>query len=397
MRWKVLAVGALLLVSGCLSVGSEGSDTSQAEASSESGESLNVSTNGSSTNETQNATYLKDSDYNETHVHDYWPGISNEKVLMNHDVNVNPFSSAFRTTFASAFDEPRTSVGWAYFSLPNGSFVPVGTGNLTVEVDATGALENGQIRLHYTPANTADWTEMEARDAEGEWAIDVSPEMTDPPHSKSTRWAFQLEATGNGGFMEGDVNVTITAEKTRELKQWPSHPDFWNSGEKTQLHLANVNETFDKQEVAFVDQATGDDDKNITLPEGTIVPPETETLLLDFWYEREAGATDDANSEVDLRVKFGSSSSYYSWVEDHIVEEKPGYKAYAIPVDGSNWDSPYASESNWKFRVNVPLTVSTEDTSLRFGLAEVGQGNVTIDATAFRETPQWIEQASEDR
>lgn len=387
MRWKVLLVAAMLVTSGCITGDDESTDGE------DEGQSLDVSTNSNGTagNSSDNATYLKNSDYNQTHVHDYWPGISDEKVLMSQ--NVDTYLS-----FWLEPEDPDASVGATWFSLPNGSFVPVGTGNLTVEIDATGSLENGEISMGYNPANTARWTQMEAKGAQASWEIPVDPEQTDPPHAKSTDWEFRLEAEGNGAVLDGEVNVTILAHKTRDLDEWPEHPDFWDRGNRTQLHLANLNDTFDEQEAEVYIGPVRPEEKNLTLPEGTIVPPETEVLLLDFWYARSDAPKNAANADVELRVKHGSSSTWYSYAEHRIVQEKDGYKQYAIPVDGSSWDSPYVEESDWKFQVYAPFGANTQGTEARdvtvdLGFAEVGEGNVTLDATAFREPPEWLDQA----
>lgn len=397
MRATALLVGVMLILSGCITGGSETDEDPVQETQSLSNGS--VDTNGTPENASDNATYLKNDDYNQTHVHDYWPGNSTQKVLMDETVETDTFFSVFYTAFSPLFQDPKTGVGVTWFSLPNGSFVPVGTGELVVEVDATGALENGQMALRYNPADSSEYTKMDPQGAQATWTIPVEPTMTDPPHSKSTRWAFVLEADGTGAVLDGEINVKITAEKTRELEAWPEHPDFWDKGHKTRLHLFNKNGTYDELGSFIVDAARGQQSEEpVTFPEGTIVPPETKVLLVKFWYGRDTHAKNAANGDVTLRVKEGSSSNWYGSTYDDEVRDEQNFKMFAIPVDGSNWDSPYAEQSSWAFQVWAPTgaRVPQEDASLTMGLGESGSGNFTLDATAYRVVPPWLQSMMQD-
>lgn len=392
MRWTAVLLALMLIFSGCLSGGSgaPGDDKAQTQALNTSSPSNRTATNGSD----GNATYLKDSDYNQTHVHDYWPGNSTEKVLMDDTVQTETMISVFYTAFSPFFRDPKTGVGTVWFSLPNGTFVPQGTGKLTIQVDSTSALKRGQQALYYQPANSAEYTQMQPKGAQAEWTIDVKPEMADLPHAKSTRWDFRLEAQGAGSVLDGEINVKIVAHKTREVEAWPEHPDFWNKGKLANQHLATMNGTFDRLNTFATEWATGGQQSSVTFPEGTIVPPETKVLLVKFWYALDNHPKNNANADVTLLVKEGSSSSYFEWQDDNIVRQEQGFKMFAIPVDGASWDSPYAEKSNWAFRVYSPLGVrnpSSGDTMFYFGIGESGSGNVTIDATAYRVIPPWLQ------
>ncbi len=383
----------MLLLAGCLG----GSDDDAGDpASNASGESIEAqtSTNSSTTNATGNATYLQNSDYSKAHIHDYW-GEASEKVIMDEVIEVNPFLSVFYTTFAPFIDgEPRASVGTAFFSLPNGSFVPEGAGELRVQVDATGSLRNGQMSLGYQAANSATFAQTDPQDAQAEWILELTPDMADLPHAKSTRWAFRLDASGAGAVLEGEVSVKMTAVKTYEIEAWPEHPDFWENGTRNKLHLANINATFEKLEHEFTFFLQEEETDAIPLPEGTIVPPETSLLLVDFWYALDGDVKNNANGDAELRAKEGSASSFYRGLWWNEVENEPNHIRYAIPVDGSNWDSPYAEESAWAFLVYAPFGVrdpTTDEAFMRMGIMEVGSGNVTVDVTAYRTVPDWLE------
>jgi len=385
MRWGIALLAVLALAAGCLG-GSE-DEAEPAEIQADANASDDRSANAS-----DNATYLEDEDYNQTHVHDYWPNNATEKVLMDEIVETDTMRSVFYTTFSPFFDEPHTSVGYTYFSLPNGSFVPEGTGTLTVEVDATSALERGQMSLAYRHASAAEFTEMDPQGEQATWEIDVQPEMVDLPHAKSTEWAFRLEAEGTGAILDGEMNVRVTAEKTRDLDAWPEHPDPWNQGERSKLHLFNVNETFDRTRTFA--QEPVQEEKTIHFPEGTLVPSETDVLLVKFWWGFDDNPRKQVAKDVDLRVKEGDSSSWYSYQDHRVIDQDDNHKMYALPVDGSSWDSPYADQSTWSMQLAVqtgPPDPADVASGFESEFVEAGSGNVTIDATAYRDVPPWLE------
>ncbi len=386
MQWKALLIVGLMLTAGCLG-GSDDDDSSQAQT-------IDAKTSDGSaveTNETGNATYLQNSDYSKAHIHDYW-GEASERVIMDEVLEV-------WTCLGAGWDEGEAASGCVFFSLPNGSFVPEGTGQLIVEVDATGSLRNGQMELEYKAANTAEYVETDPQGAQAEWLIELTPQMADLPHSKSTRWAFNLEGSGHGAVLEGEVNVKITAVKVFEIAEWPEHPDFWNNGTRNQIGLGNLNATFDQLGLGF-SMRMGDlydseaDREPVTFPEGTIVPPETSVLLIKFWYDRSNHAKNNLNGDIDLYVKEGSTSTWYRSLEwGNQLETEEADKLYYVEVDGSNWDSPYAEQSQWSFQIRAPsgLNDGTVCEGCAIGLADIGAGNATIDVTAYRDVPGWLD------
>ncbi len=393
MRGTALILALALLTAGCVGGSDDGSggETQQASTPDQGGQAPI----GNQSNGTENATYLKNEDYNQTHVHDYWPGNTTERNLMDEVLETNTFGSAFSTVFAPFWaGEARTSVGTLWFTLPNGSFVPEGTGELVVEVDATSALDRGEINLAYTSPDTDQWTEMDPQGAQATWTIPLEPEMADMPHASSTQWYWRLEAQGNGAVMDGEVNVKVIAHKLYDLEAWPEHPDLWDGGRLTQLNLFTAEDTFERTaEVTWLQ--TGEEEPNaIRPPEGTIVPPETKVLLVKLWYGLDENPKNTANADVTLDVKEGSSAGWYRSMWSDRIEERDGFKMFAIETGSGNWDSPYADQSGWAWRLEAPSGLrepTSGDSMIYMGGTEVGSGNYTMDVTAYRELPGWLQ------
>lgn len=393
MRGTALILALALLTAGCVGGSDDGPDDEATATSAPGGSGQAATGNGS--NATENATYLKNEDYNQTHVHDYWPGNTTTKVLMDEVLETNTFANVFYTGFSPLWTgEPRTSVGTVWFTLPNGSFVPEGTGELTVEVDATSALDRGEITLFHTSPNTDQWTEMDPQGAQAEWTIPLEPEMADLPHASSTQWYWRIEAQGNAAIMDGELNVKVIAHKLYDLDAWPEHDDPWEQGARTQLPLFTAEDTFDRTgEVTWIQ--TGEENPDaIRPPEGTIVPPETKIVLVKLWYALDGGAKNNANADVTLSVKEGSSAGWYRGMWDDQVEERDGFKMFAIEASSGNWDSPYADQSGWAWTLEAPSGLrepTSGDTFLYMGGTDVGSGNYTMDVTAYRELPGWLQ------
>jgi len=389
MRIAAVLSVALLLGAGCLGGSDDASDDRPSRMTTVEERKAEVLANAS-----DNATYLENDDYFEFHIHDYWGG-AEERILMDEIVSTGSDRSAFRALFISVFrGDPQTSLGYAEFSLPNGSFVPEGTGELFVEVDATAALRNGQVILGYRAANADQMVEMEAQPAVASWTIPLEPSMADMPHASSTRWAWSLRADGNGAILDGEVSVRITAKRVFDIDAWPEHPDFWQGGNLTRLDLHQQDGSFqyaDPEVFRWTGQFTPE---TITLPVGTLVPPETSVILVFFHYELDGDVKNNLNAWTELFVKEGSSSNGFRPLWWDSVERSEGERVYAILADETNWDSPYASESDWAFQVisymGLRSDVMCED-GCPMGFAYVGSGTYHVEIQAFREVPPWLE------
>ncbi|MDX1611559.1 MAG: hypothetical protein R3185_04260 [Candidatus Thermoplasmatota archaeon] len=395
MRSLALLLALAMVTAGCIG-GSDDADEAAEPTNVEDGDQGNRSAQATTANNSSaNATYLKNEDYSEAHIHDYWNG-AEERVLMDEVLATNTFQSTFVTLFWPFIGEgTRTSVGTVWFTLPNNTFVPEGTGELVVEVDATSALESGQLVLAHKAANTNEYVELDAQGAQASWTIPLEPEMADLPHAKSTRWGWRLDAQGNGAILDGEFSVTITAKKLYDLTAWPAHEDPWQGGAIDRLSLANLDGTFDVTDPTPWFNPLADEAPDVTLPPGTIVPPETRLLLVKFWYAMDGNAKNNANADVTLRVKEGSTSGFYRGMWSEEIQDEPGFKMFAIPASSENWDSPYADESGWAFQITAPTGLrdpQTGESWLYMGVAEAGSGNYTLEVTAFKNVPGWLQE-----
>ena len=397
MRLAVLLLVGSLLAAGCLGAQDEAPDRTPSELTTVEERKAEVLANAS-----DNATYLENDDYFEEHIHDYWGG-AEERILMDEIVTASSDESARRAFFFSLLrGDPQTSVGYAAFTLPNGSFVPEGTGELRVDVDATAALRNGQLAFGYQAAN-ADRTEtMEPQAATASWTIVLEPEMADMPHSSSTRWAFALWADGAGGMLDGDISVRVTAKRLFDIQAWPEHPDFWQGGNLTRVDLHAQEGSFAYADPTLLYVTGQFTPERVLFPPGTIVPPETRVLLVTFDFQLDSDVKNNLYGDLSLVVKEGSSARWVRSMRFDAIEYEEFHRVYALITDETNWDSPYASESGWWFDIHafagVRAPVACEQGCVLrtfFGgpPLEVGSGTYQIDIKAFREVPPWLEEA----
>ncbi len=387
MRAPVAAMVLLLLLAGCLGSSTDGPDLSPQTATEETDGPEDARPEDQASG---NASYLQNSDYRQAHIHNYWQG-ADRKVLMDEVLSTDTEGNLATTVFSPLTEgQARTSVGTLPFTLPNGSIVPEGAGQLIVQVDATSSLDNGQLLLEHKAADRATYQETDPQGAQAEWVLELSPEMADLPHAKSTRWGFRLEASGPGAVLDGDVAITITAVKVFDLTAWPSHADFWSNGEIDELDLGTVSGSYDylsQHLVPTPDQPFVE----IVPPDGNLVPPETTALVVNLTYDRdETDPKNMVNGPVILIVKDGATSRGYKVMHGNAIADRPGFISYALPVTGATQDSPYANQSGWRFELHAPMGYHDEDRTIDIGGGDFGKGTFEANMVAYRVLPAWL-------
>lgn len=389
MRGRLLLVLLLLSapLAGCLGGESEPRPT----ASDPAGSAGNATDAGVAAN----ATYLRNLDYSREHIHDYWQG-ADARLLMDETLTTNTMQGVFYTAFRPLIDgRTSTSAGMVPFTLPNGTFVPEGTGELLVEVDATAALRGGEVVLSHQAANAYEYTALEAQGAQAGWTIELTAEMADVPHAKSTRWSFLLEADGAGGLLDGEVAVKVTAKRLFEIDAWPEHPDFWDAGAVTKLDLGNTTGAYDYAgQHVFYDPT---ESPFVIVEPAGLVPPETSALLVTLTFERdEADPKNRLNGPVLLVVKDGASSRGFAVMHGNKIVDEPGRLVYAVPVHSDSWDSPYAGSSGWAFEVHAPFGYHDDEQVIDVGGLDIGKGTFDVGIVAYRVVPPWLDEVLKD-
>ena len=284
------------------------------------------------------------------HLHDYWQGKERVTVL-DQDYTVDPPSAAFWGAFMFYYTH-EASLGGTFVELPEGQLVFEGTGQLDITVTWTDPGVTG-MRFAYRHAGSGEitgWTEAPQGQAV---SIPVTPEMTDMPHAKHSRWFFVFAASGTPPAAVGKFHIRMDVVKMRDISLFPAHPDFWNGGTTLQLLQASgvAKSRQGPQAVAqerLEPMRTPDD----VVPGGKPVPMETTVLFANVTIK---SITPDL--KVDHLNLFYRSADMISFdfddAEDPVASEDGKTWSWAIPVEMSMTDNPYAETSDWAFRVTA--------------------------------------------
>lgn len=281
------------------------------------------------------------------HLHDYWTG--RERVtLMDQEVTVDA-QQAIPFTFFNAF-MGTPGIGGTFVELPEGSIVFEGTGQLEFTVTWTDATVTG-MALRYSSAASNDFSEPEPLASGTPLVIDVTPEMTDMPHEKTSRWGFLLTPGAAGQSMVGTFHVTVDIIRMRDIGLFPGHPELFGEantlvlysgpGESSQSNFATQTATF----------LTGGSFAEDGVASAKVVPMETLTMTANLTITDMSTSTGEV-TEVWFMYRPADSWRYFraNLLEGDVAS---GVFRFAWPVEMEQTDSPYADTSQWRFDVRV--------------------------------------------
>lgn len=280
------------------------------------------------------------------HIHDYWSG-RDRVTLFDEDVTVEPFE-ALPFTFFNLFQQ-RPALGGTFFELPEGAIVYEGTGQLEFTATWSEATVTG-MELQYQSAASGDFSEPTPLANDEAFVVDVTPQMTDMPHATTSRWVFLLRPAA-GQSMVGAFHVKIDVLRMRDITLFPGHPQLF-AGANTMTLFEGVGESsqsnFATQIAGF---ATGGGFEDDGIVAEKVVPMEAMTMTANLTITDVSTSTGEA-TEVWVYFKPADSRRYY---RGNLVagDFASGTLQFAWPVEMHMTDSPYATESQWRFDVRV--------------------------------------------
>lgn len=290
------------------------------------------------------------------HLHDYWQG--RERVtLFEGEVTPDAGGEGLDSTLIAAGFGREARVGGVSFRLPDGAIVYEGAG--TMEITATPAdPTTTSIALAYKPADRAEHSEPVTLEPGQPFLLDLPPEWTDMPHSPTSRWAFFFQPESPGAML-GPFTLRIDVVRTRDVTLFPGHPDLWdgpNATARVLMEGSHRTEKFAYATRGVYLMENGDFGEPEFAPQKT-VPMETTLVRVEVHI---TGTDATAGEVTEARFFFrGADSSQLqsggepvegSWEEKRLVWE--------VPVTMEMADSPYATESQWRFMVE-PATQFT--------------------------------------
>lgn len=318
------------------------------------------------------------------HLHDYWQG--RERVtLFDGLVTPNSTGDAFMATTFTAIFAQEARAGGVPFLLPDGAIVYEGTGQMEITAAPEDATTSS-ITLSYKSADTTEWTEPIALAAGAPLVIELTPAMTDMPHSPTSRWQFFFQPE-SPGVMLGAFHLTLDIVKTRDVTEFPGHPDHFH-GAMDKLLMSATHRT---EKAAYATRgaylAQNGDFGEPEFPLASIVPMDTTKLRIEV---NITGTEATAGEVTEARFFYRGADSSTLQPGGEPIEGTfaEGRLVWEIPVTMEMTDSPYATQSQWYLMVE-PATESMEggpdptcggcvDSALEFEVVVIAYRDVVV-------------------
>lgn len=280
------------------------------------------------------------------HIHDYWK--DRERVtLMDQDVTVDAPSAVFWTFIDTVRGTP--GVGGAFIQLPEGQIVYEGTGKLEFTATWSDATVTGMGLSYRTPAEP-QFSENVALSSGVPLVVEVTPEMSDMPHAKTSRWQFLVSPAQPGQVIAGKFHVKIDVVRMRDVEVFPGHPELFQGASSLTIFEGPGTSSQDNVAMRIVNrvQQRPEDD---SVAAQKVVPMETRSMTANLTLKAATAEIGKA-SRAHLLVKPADRNNY-AFVQSVAVDEATQTYQFAWMVEMQMTDSPYASESDWRFMVFV--------------------------------------------
>ena len=280
------------------------------------------------------------------HLHDYWKD-QTRVTLMDQDLP----SDAFMTTFMTFFNAFRGTpgVGGAFVELPDGAIVFEGTGQLELTVSWSDPTVTG-LGARYRSAASTEFSEPQALTSGAPLVVPVTPEMSDMPHAKTSKWRFLLAPSQPGQVVAGTVHVKVDIVRMGDIMLFPGHPEHFGDASTLTLFEGAATSTQDSFVTRIASFATGGSE-DTTVPFAKVVPMEAQSMTANVTI-KSANAEVGKVTDVMLLVKSADRNGFRA---AKMVSGDPATGAYQFAwlVEMEETDSPYADESQWRFTVRV--------------------------------------------
>lgn len=280
------------------------------------------------------------------HIHDYWK--DRERVtLMDEEIDVDAPTALFWTFFDAMRGTP--GVGGASIRLPEGATVYQGTGQLEFTASWTDATVTGMGMQYRSPADT-QWSAQQEVKTGAPILIDVTPEMSDMPHAKTSRWQFQIMPAQAGQSIAGKFRVKIDVIRMGDITTFPGHPQLFNGEQTLTIFKGAGSSSQNNFAVNIVNLMTGAQTDDGVRAQ-TVVPMETRSMTANLTLK--AASSDVGKAANAYLLVKPADRNRYSFLQAQTIDDSKQLYQFAWLVDMAQTDSPYSTESDWKFDVYV--------------------------------------------
>lgn len=322
------------------------------------------------------------------HLHDYWQ--DKERItIMDEEIAIDPFT-AIGFTFMDVF-MGTPAVGGTFVQLPDGAIVYEGTGQLEFTATWSDPTMTG-VGLRYKSPDSSDFAPTQALASSTPLVIEVTPDMTDMPHDKSSRWGFLLLPPGAGNAMVGNIQIKIDIIRVRDIMTFPGHPQLFNGEHTLALYSGpakSTSQSFASRIAGFATQSSADS----SVASQKVVPMETASMTANVTITS-ATASVGKVASVDFLYKPASSMFGYQRAQVLFADAEAGVYQFAWPVEMTDTDSPYAEESQWRFDLLIRGDPTGTGSQMQ-GLTDA-QVDYTLDVVAYDSLLEGIEPVQDE-
>lgn len=309
------------------------------------------------------------------HVHDYWSG--RERVsIVDREYEITA-DEAVQWGIVSTLVLREPILGMQEVSVAEDMLVYEGAGQLDITVTWQDPTITGMRFLHRHAGSSEIQPWLDAPNGET-LTIALTPDMTDMPHAQVSRWAFLFAAAGTPPAMVGAFHVKMDVVKSREVAEWPGHPDAWGAATERLVADADGSSRSSLGPVGFLRQDDPWGTPADAIPAAATVPMGTASLVVTVTVL----GVDPAEMDVDhlhLLVRTAADLEFdFDEADAPNASEDRLTWTWTIPVDMGETDNPYAEESSWAFRVTAgyvtpvgPCDDGCADAELRYHLTAV--------------------------
>jgi len=293
------------------------------------------------------------------HMHDYWKG--RERVtLYDGELQPDNENATFATIFQVMFGQS-IAAGGMVWDLPDGQTVYEGTGSLELTASwsdprVTGV---GFIYHFYRGGQNGNWHTGGSLPNGKAFSLPITPDMTDMPHAKVSKWELGLGPDKSPGMLMGPFHLKVDIVRTTDIMLFPAHPDFWQGAHELTVFDGDHHGT----QVSYVKRAAQPATQgNFTEDEVALIKNvPMGTLGMRFVVNvTSASSTPGQVIQLGLFVR-GADTTNMLRCEEKALDKVPSTVIWEIPVKMEQTDSPYNNASDWKFLIEPQTSFTGAD------------------------------------
>lgn len=291
------------------------------------------------------------------HMHDYWK--SRERVTL-YEGDVDPGQIDLGDQFVTTGAHKEAKTGSITWHLPDGSIVYEGAG----QMDLTATWNDPKITSLSMAFKAASDKQMRSAlplESAKAVTLPLTPDMTDMPHTKASRWEFHFAPAQSPGALMAPFHLKVDIVKLGDINTFPAHPRLFGGKHEKVINDAS----YEFSESSYVMRApqlfqTGEFGEKLVTPTD-IVPMESAWIRAELDISK---ATSTPGQVVDVNFFYrGANTSYLGhpyWLPS-AGNFASKHMQWDFPVMMEQTDSPYAKESQWRFFVEPATSITGQD------------------------------------